>query len=81
VELAEQRAEEIRSSVRRAEIQYQGYLLKPMALSFGIATFPAHARSARELLRAADTALFRAKSEGRNRVRIHGGKTEKVKGD
>jgi diguanylate cyclase (GGDEF)-like protein len=71
-ELAAQRAEEIRIAVQHADLQYQGYLLKPMTLSFGIATFPADARAPRELLRAADSALFRAKSEGRNRVRIHG---------
>ncbi len=72
MELAAQRAEEMRVAVRHAELQYQGYLLKPMTLSFGIATYPADARTVRELLRAADTALFRAKSEGRNRVRMHG---------
>ncbi len=80
-ELAEQRAEEIRLAVSRADIQYQGYLLNPMALSFGIATFPIHARTARELLRSADTALFRAKTEGRNRVRVHGEATKSASGD
>ena len=41
-------------------------------MSFGIATFPANGRTSQELLRASDTALFRAKSEGRDRVRLHG---------
>ena len=40
-ELAAQRAEEMRIAVGHAEMQYQGHLLKPMTLSFGIATFPA----------------------------------------
>ena len=75
-ELAAQRAEEMRIAAGNAEIQYQGHLLKPMTLSFGIATFPADARTSHELLRAADTALFRAKSEGRDRVRMHGKASE-----
>jgi diguanylate cyclase (GGDEF)-like protein len=75
-ELAAQRAEEMRIAAGNAEIQYQGHLLKPMTLSFGIATFPADARTSHELLRAADTALFRAKSEGRDRVQMHGKASE-----
>ena len=80
-ELAAQRAEEMRTAAGRAEIQYQGHLLKPMTLSFGIATFPADARTSHELLRAADTALFRAKSEGRDRVRLHGQDSEPTTGN
>ncbi len=75
-ELAAQRAGEMRIAVGQAEMQYQGHLLKPMTLSFGIATFPADARTFHELLRAADTALYRAKSEGRDRVRLHGQASE-----
>jgi diguanylate cyclase (GGDEF)-like protein len=68
-ELAVQRAEEMRIAVRLAEVQYQGHSLNPMTLSFGIATCPTDGRTSHELLRAADTALFRAKAEGRDRVR------------
>jgi len=71
-ELAAQRVEEIRIAVGNVEMQYQGRLLRPVTLSFGIATFPANGRTSRELLRASDTALFRAKSEGRDRVRLYG---------
>jgi len=67
-----QRVEEMRVAAGTAEIQYQGHLLKPLTVSFGIAAYPADARTSHELLRAADTALFRAKSEGRNRVGTHG---------
>jgi diguanylate cyclase (GGDEF)-like protein len=68
-ELATQRAEDMRIAVGQAEMQFQSHMLKPMTLSFGIATFPADATTSHELLRAADTALYRAKSEGRDRVR------------
>jgi len=43
-------------------------LLGAMTLSAGIAGSPEHASAARELLRAADVALFAAKQAGRNRV-------------
>jgi diguanylate cyclase (GGDEF)-like protein len=72
-ELGAQRAEEMRIAVGHVEVQYYGHLLRPMTLSFGIATFPANGRTSKDLLRASDTALFRAKSEGRDRVRLHDG--------
>ena len=71
-DIAAQRAEDMRIAVGHAEIQYEGRLLKKMTLSFGIATFPADAKTSNELLRVADTALFCAKSEGRDRVRVNG---------
>jgi GGDEF domain-containing protein len=60
---------------------YYGHLLRPMTLSFGIATFPADGKTSKDLLRASDTALFRAKSEGRDRVRLHGQASEPTTGD
>jgi diguanylate cyclase (GGDEF)-like protein/PAS domain S-box-containing protein len=71
-ELAMKRADNMRFAVGREEMHYQGRLLKPLTLSFGIASFPADGKTSHELLRAADTALYRAKSEGRDRVRLHG---------
>ena len=43
-----------------------------VTVSFGIAEFPTHARTATELLKAADDALYEAKDFGRNLVRISG---------
>jgi diguanylate cyclase (GGDEF)-like protein len=43
-----------------------------LTVSVGIATFPDDAATARELVDAADQALYRAKRRGRNRVEIHG---------
>jgi diguanylate cyclase (GGDEF)-like protein len=41
----------------------------PLTVSVGIATFPTYADDTESLLRQADNALYRAKREGRNRVR------------
>ncbi|WP_342130849.1 sensor domain-containing diguanylate cyclase [Hydrogenophaga sp. OTU3427] len=40
-------------------------------LSVGVAAFPAHGRTADELLRCADLALYQAKALGRDRVVVH----------
>lgn len=40
----------------------------PVTASFGVASFPTHASSAGELLRAADSAMYQAKGLGRNRT-------------
>jgi diguanylate cyclase (GGDEF)-like protein/putative nucleotidyltransferase with HDIG domain len=43
----------------------------PLTMSFGVATFPAHAASQEDLLRAADDALYAAKTLGRDRSVLH----------
>jgi diguanylate cyclase (GGDEF)-like protein len=40
----------------------------PMTASFGIATYPVHARSKEDLIRAADTAMYRVKSTSKNAI-------------
>ena len=55
----------------RAAVMAHGFPLAPpgsITISLGLATFPADARDGRELIRAADRALYRAKQSGRNRV-------------
>ncbi|PMQ05783.1 hypothetical protein DyAD56_08300 [Dyella sp. AD56] len=40
------------------------------ATSIGVATYPLHGRSSRELMRAADTAMYWVKKNGGNRVHV-----------
>jgi diguanylate cyclase (GGDEF)-like protein len=57
-------AERLRSRIEQLHIPNYGRI----TTSIGIATFPIHAGSRAELLRAADEALYSAKRGGRNRV-------------
>ncbi len=77
-ELAAERADDLRLAVGREKLQYQGHAVRPPTLSFGIASFPADGKNSHELLRAADTALYRAKREGRDKVCLHGKIAEKA---
>jgi diguanylate cyclase (GGDEF)-like protein/PAS domain S-box-containing protein len=63
------RAEDIRNAVRAAKIRHRGKLIGPVGVSCGVVASPEHGSSVAELLKAADTALYRAKTTGRDRVR------------
>ena len=63
-----QRAEQLRDAARQAVAQIHGQALDRVTLSIGIASFPEDGSSGEALLRAADSALYRAKQEGRDRV-------------
>jgi len=62
------RAERIRSRVREMTVLHQGQSLGMITVSVGVAALPEHGTSPKELLEAADAALYRAKRDGRDRV-------------
>ena len=64
---AEQLARRLQSALLHLRLPETGSDKPPVTASFGVASFPA-ARSAEELLSAADGALYRAKAAGKNRV-------------
>lgn len=68
IDSCRQRAEALRRGVASLTVTYHGRPLGPITLSIGVASFPQHGRSWRDVLKAADRALYRAKSGGRNRV-------------
>ena len=70
VDHARRRAEELRLAARRARHVHRGVAIGPVTLSLGIALSPDHGNEPDELLRAADQALYRAKSDGRDRTAL-----------
>lgn len=64
------RAERIRSRLRELLVIHQGKSLGAITVSVGVAELPQHGTSPRELLEAADAALYRAKKAGRDRVML-----------
>jgi len=60
-------AEKLRLRIEEADSPIQ----LPVTVSLGAAAFPLHGDRAEEVLRRADEALYRAKSEGRNRTIVY----------
>ncbi|MEB3291019.1 MAG: diguanylate cyclase [Leptolyngbya sp.] len=66
----EQRAEALRLEIEHLRVDYQGIQIKPFTASLGVACFPHHGCTTSILIKAADGALYRAKTNGRNRVEV-----------
>jgi two-component system, cell cycle response regulator len=64
-------AERIRESVGARPFAYHDTRYR-IRISIGVATFPEHGNTVETLVQAADTALYQAKSLGRNRTVVHG---------
>lgn len=62
------RAERIRSRMAELAVMHQGNALGPTTVSIGVAELPRHGTSGKDLLAAADAALYRAKEQGRDQV-------------
>ena len=63
-------ADKICHIARNASLSFNGTRLGDLSLSIGLATFPLHADDATSLLKQADIALYKAKTDGRDRVCI-----------
>src|SRR6267378_3468362 len=68
IEVTQQRAEQLREEFKLLTVQDRGQTLGALTLSVGVAVFPEHGATVEEILHAVDTALYRAKAEGRDRV-------------
>lgn len=68
LETAERRAFEICEGIRTLNVDVRGQTVGPLTMSLGVAMHPTHGDKGLDLLEAADRALYRAKSEGRDRV-------------
>jgi diguanylate cyclase (GGDEF)-like protein/PAS domain S-box-containing protein len=70
LEVTKKRAEQIREGIKHLSVQHHGQALGAITLSLGVASFPEHGLSGEAVIRAADAALYRAKKEGRDAVRV-----------
>jgi diguanylate cyclase (GGDEF)-like protein len=68
LEVTTRRAEQLRLHVKQMVASYLDKPLGPVTISLGVAVYPDHGREPGELIKSADAALYRAKSEGRDRV-------------
>jgi diguanylate cyclase (GGDEF)-like protein/PAS domain S-box-containing protein len=68
VEATRLRADQLRIEAKELQISQRGKSLGMVTLSAGVAAFPVHGSSPRQLMAAADTALYQAKKNGRDRV-------------
>ena len=64
------RAEHLRAELAQLSVSYRGEPLTAITASIGVAALPELCASATSLLRAADTAAYRAKREGRDRIAV-----------
>ncbi|MBL8377413.1 MAG: diguanylate cyclase [Burkholderiales bacterium] len=63
-------SERFMQNVRAMEVRLGNRALPSITVSMGLAVFPQHADGADALLRAADEALYEAKRDGRDRLRV-----------
>jgi diguanylate cyclase (GGDEF)-like protein len=68
VEITRKRAERIREAVKHLFVSHRGQSVGSVTMSAGVAAFPDHGTTGEVLTQAADAALYRAKTEGRDRV-------------
>ncbi len=69
-DITRERAEQLCQAVHSVFVQSDSRPPQPISFSVGIACFPEHGQSVKDLLRAADAAVFLAKDRGRDRVEI-----------
>ena len=70
VEAACARAERLRLKMKELTVLHQGKSMGMLTISVGVAVFPDHGSSPKELMAAADAALYEAKRNGRDQIAV-----------
>lgn len=63
-----QKAEIMRTEIKKLKLEFSGIAIPTLSISAGIAIFPNNGSDGRSLIAAADVALYKAKSTGRDKV-------------
>ncbi len=71
--VAAKRAEDLRAKIEALAVRYAEGILPKVTISIGVASFPDSGAAPMEVLKVADEALYVAKREGRNCVRLSPG--------
>ncbi len=71
-----QRAEQLREEWNKIKLKHDGDFLQMPTISIGVAAFPDHGMKPEQLIQAADTAAYTAKSKGRDRVMLSSSREE-----
>lgn len=72
LEVTVQRAEQIREGIKHLNLHNRNQQLGTITLSLGVAIFPEHGITGEMVIQAADSALYQAKGQGRDRVIVAG---------
>jgi diguanylate cyclase (GGDEF)-like protein/PAS domain S-box-containing protein len=70
LEAACARAESLRLKMKELTVLHQGKSMGMLTISVGVAVFPDHGSSPKELMAAADAALYEAKRNGRDQIAV-----------
>ncbi|MBA2651321.1 MAG: diguanylate cyclase [Tatlockia sp.] len=62
------KAEILRTEIKQLKLKYRGKVLPAISISAGIAVYPDNGTDGRSLIAAADIALYKAKSSGRDKI-------------
>ena len=73
LDVAYRRAEALREGVKAGSLDEPGRLYPTATMSVGVAAYPDHGTSVAQLILAADSAMYLAKAQGRDRVVLAGG--------
>ncbi|MGB3514443.1 MAG: PAS domain S-box protein, partial [Microcoleaceae cyanobacterium] len=68
LEETQKRAEEIRLAIRQLRLGYRDTTLDSITASFGVAGYPQHGGTVEQIIKVADSALYDAKKQGRDRT-------------
>jgi diguanylate cyclase (GGDEF)-like protein/PAS domain S-box-containing protein len=67
-DVAIRRARQLQEGIKRLSVLHGSEYLNPPTISLGVAVYPQHGSTGESVLHAADVALYKAKSQGRDRV-------------